>query len=229
MAQSIVVFRDREAAGKGLAQALRGRELHRPLVLAIPRGGVPTGRALARELGAELDVVVSRKLRALSQADLVIGAISEDGQVYLNPSAQGLSGVTGEYVAEEARCQLAGISREQKRIRAIRPQAPVTGRSVIVVDDGIATGYTMLAALQVARKQNPRELIVAVPVAAPAGLREVAACCDEVVCLLSPEHFSAVGAVYLEFAPITDDQVCALLRDAQQPPAPQTTSCIPGK
>jgi predicted phosphoribosyltransferase len=136
-------------------------------VLAIPRGGVVTGAVLAHELGADLDVVLSRKLRAPEQPELAIGAISEDGQIYLNHYAQEFLDVMEEYLAEERRYQLAEIARRKKLFRAVRPQASLAGRSVIVTDDGIATGSTMIAALQAVKTQKPREVIVAVPVASP--------------------------------------------------------------
>jgi len=120
-------------------------------VLAIPRGGVVTGAVLARELGAELDVVLARKLRAPGQPELAIGAIAESGDVYLNPELEGLSGEWEDYLVEERRYQLAEIARRKKLFRAARPAASVAGRSVIVADDGIATGSTMIAALKVVR------------------------------------------------------------------------------
>jgi predicted phosphoribosyltransferase len=208
------MFRDREDAAHQLAQRLKGRELHDPLVLAIPRGGVVTGAVLAQELGAELDVVLSRKLRAPMQPELAVGAISEDGRVYLNHYAQEFMDLTEEYLAGERRHQLAEIARRKKLFRDVRPQAPVTGRSVIVTDDGIATGSTMIAALQAVKTQNPRELIVAVPVASPDRLEEVRKWCDDVVCLLSPREFWAIGQFYKDFTQVEDEQVVDMLRQA---------------
>jgi predicted phosphoribosyltransferase len=208
------MFHDREDAALQLAERLKGRVLHDPLVLAIPRGGVVTGAVLARELGAELDVVLSRKLRAPMQPELAVGAVSEDGRVYLNPSAREVLDLTEGYLAEERRHQLGEIARRKELFRGVRPQAPVTGRSVIVTDDGIATGSTMIAALRVVRPQNPSELIVAVPVASPDRLEEVRRWCDDVVCLLSPELFWAIGEFYGEFSQVKDEQVVRLLREA---------------
>src|SRR5512147_933122 len=144
------MFRDRAEAAHLLAQRLQGRELHDPLVLAIPRGGVVTGAVLARELGAELDVVLARKLRAPGQPELAVGAIAEEGQVYLHQPIEGHLGLTAEYVARERAHQLNEIARRKDLFRAVRPPAPLAGRSVIVTDDGIATGATMSAALQMA-------------------------------------------------------------------------------
>jgi putative phosphoribosyl transferase len=206
------MFQDREEAARRLAERLRGRPLQRPLVLGIPRGGVVIGAVLARELGAELDVVLSRKLRAPFQPELAIGAVAEDGQVYLNPHAETVAGVTDEYVAVECDRQLAEIARRQHLFRSARPRAVVAGRSVIITDDGIATGSTMIAALKTTRAQGPLMLIVAVPVASPGCLREIRRWCDEVVCLAAPRGFTAVGQFYADFCPVSDEQVVSLLR-----------------
>jgi predicted phosphoribosyltransferase len=214
------MFRDREDAARRLARKLKGRELHDPLVLAIPRGGVVTGSVLARELGAELDVVLSRKLRAPRQPELAVGAISEDGRVYLNHHAQAFLDLLQEYLAEERRHQLGEIARRKQLFRGVRPQAPVAGRSVIVTEDGIATGSTMIAALQAVKAQNPREVIVAVPVASPDRLEEVRRWCDDLVCLLCPEEFWAIGQFCEDFTQVEDEQVLDLLRQAAPTPGP---------
>jgi len=198
------MFHDREDAARQLATKFKDRELHDPLVLAIPRGGVVTGAVLARELGADLDVVLSRKLRAPGQPELAIGAISEDGRVYFNHYAKEFLAELDAYLVEERCHQLAEIARRKKLLRAARPQAPITGRSVIVTDDGIATGSTMIAALQTVKTQTPREVIVAVPVASPDRLREVGQWCDEVVCLLAPEAFWAIGQWYEDFGQVEE-------------------------
>lgn len=218
------MFRDREDAARQLAQQLRGRAMHEPLVLAIPRGGVVTGAVLAGELGAELDVVLSRKLRAPGQPELAIGAITEDGQVYLNHHSREFLEILQDYLAEERRYQLEEIERRRKLFRAARPQARVAGRTVIVTDDGIATGSTMIAALQAIRTQNPRELIVAVPVASPDRLEEVRRWCDEVVCLLAPEDFWAVGQFYVNFWQVEDEEVLELLRKCASETQPEETA-----
>ena len=210
------MFTNREQAGRQLASALRGLTLENPIVLAIPRGGVTVGAALARELGAELDVVLSRKLHAPEQPELAIGAVSEDGQVYLNPLAEEVLEFAEEYLAQERQKQLAEIRRRREVFRSVRPQAELAGRTVIVTDDGIATGATMIAALHWVRTQSPREVIVAVPVASPDRLTEIASWCDRIVCLLQPEQFWAVGQFYEDFAQVDDEQAVALLRQYQQ-------------
>jgi predicted phosphoribosyltransferase len=216
----VTVFRDREDGGRRLAELLKGRAFRDPLVLAIPRGGVVTGAALARELGAELDVVLARKLRAPFQPEFAIGAIAEDGHVTLNPGAADMAGASDEYLDGEKRHQLGEIERRKKLFRAVRPAARIAGRSVIVTDDGIATGSTMIAALQAVRARHPYELIVAVPVASPDRLAEVRRWCDAAVCLLAPEEFWAVGQFYEQFSTVEDDDVVRLLREAAPAGAP---------
>lgn len=207
------MFRDRADAARQLARRLKGRELRDPLVLAIPRGGVVTGAVLARELGADLDVVLSRKLRAPGQPELAIGAISEAGDVYLTEHGKEWGAELAEYLKEERRHQLAEIGRRKKLFRGVRPQAPLAGRSVLVTDDGIATGATMIAALQVVKAQHPHEVIVAVPVASPDRLAEVGRWCDDVVCLLAPQAFWAIGQFYEDFTQVEDEQAIELLRE----------------
>ncbi len=206
------MFRNRAEAAHLLARRFKGRELRDPLVLAIPRGGVATGAVLARELNAELDVVLARKLRAPGQPELAIGAVAEDGEMYLNPSAKRLLDLEDEYIFAERAHQLEEIARRKALFRAVRPQAPMEGRSVIVTDDGIATGATMIAALQVARARKPFELIVAVPVAPPDRLQEIRKRCDELICLIAPPSFWAIGQFYEDFSQVEDSQALNLLR-----------------
>ena len=192
-----------------------------PVVLAIPRGGVVTGAALARELGAELDVILARKLRSPTAPEVALGAVSETGDVYFNEHL-GAAGVAmlEEYLSVELRRQIEEIARRNRLLREIRLPAHVEGRSAIVTDDGLATGSTMIAALKDLRHRNPHELIVAVPVAAPDSLELVRQWCDETVCLLSPYGFRAVGNYYADFSPIEDEQVSDLLRAAVAGPEP---------
>ena len=210
------MFANREDAARRLAAKLKGRVLLRPVVLAIPRGGVVTGAVLAEELGAELDVVLSRKLRAPGQPELAVGAVSEDGQVYLDPAITESLGLQGDdYLAREQKHQLAEIARRKALFRAVKAPVALKGRSVIVTDDGIATGSTMIAALKVVRAQNPRELIVAVPVASPDRLGEICRLCDDVVCLLAPRSFWAIGQFYEDFTQVADEEVIELLRRSE--------------
>jgi predicted phosphoribosyltransferase len=218
------MFRNREDAAFQLAQRLKGRKLYDPVVLAIPRGGVVTGAVLAREGGAQLDVVLSRKLRAPGRPELALGAVSEDGRLYLNQYGREAQELIGEYLVGERRHQIAEIARRKRLFRGVCPQAPITGRSVIVTDDGIATGSTMIAALQTVREQNPYELIVAVPVASPNRLEEIRRWCDEVVCLLTPVEFSSIGEFYADFTQVSEEQVVELLQEFA--PLPQSTAKV---
>ncbi len=206
------MFRNREDAGQQLAERLKGREFCDPLVLGIPRGGVVIGAVLAREIGAELDVVLARKLRAPGQPELAIGAVTETGRVYLNHPAEELLDLWDDYLRGERRYQLGEIGRRKQLYRSIRPAAPIAGRSVIVTDDGIATGSTMLAALRAVEAEKPSEVIVAVPVAAPDRLEEIRPWCDELICLLCPPELWAIGQYYEDFSPVDDQQVLYLLR-----------------
>jgi putative phosphoribosyl transferase len=208
------MFRDRSDAAHLLVQWLKGYPFHDPVVLAIPRGGVVTGAVLARELGAELDVVLSRKLRAPFQPELAVGAVAEDGQVYLESRAREALELTDEYLSEEQRYQLGEIERRKRLFRAVRSRAPVMDRSVIVTDDGIATGSTMIAALQTVKAQNPHELIVAVPVAPFGQLADIRRRCDDVVCVLTPVDFWAIGEFYEDFPQIEDAEVVSLLSES---------------
>jgi predicted phosphoribosyltransferase len=206
------MFHDREDAALQLAERLKARELQDPLVLAIPRGGVVTGALIAKAIGADLDVLLSRKLRAPGQPELAIGAVSEDGRVYLTCFAREMPGLTDDYLAEERRYQVAEIARRKNLFRKVRGKAPISGRSVIVTDDGIATGSTMIAALQIVKAQNPREVIVAVPVASQDRVGEIWSWCDDVVCLRLPESFRAIGQFYEDFTQVEDEQAVELLR-----------------
>jgi predicted phosphoribosyltransferase len=216
------MFLDREDAGQQLGVRLKGFPLLDPLVLGIPRGGVVTGAAIARELGADLDVVLARKLRSPVQPELAFGAIGEDGQVYLNHYVEEATGVSDEYLQAERQRQLAEIRRRQKMFRAVRPAAPLSGRCVILTDDGIATGSTMFAAIEVVKAHQPHELIVAIPVAPADRLESIRARCNRLICLQAPIAFWAVGQFYESFEPVEDDEVVAILREFA--PAQQVAS-----
>lgn len=205
-------FENRTQAGRLLAEQFVGMPLERPLVLAIPRGGIDVGVEIARRLGAELDVVLARKLRCPFQPELALGAVSETGEVTFDRFSSALASVDDAAVEAERQLQLAEIARRRQLYRRIRPQADVAGRSVILADDGIATGSTMIAALRSLRPLNPRELIVAVPVGSPERVAEIARECDRMVCLLEPGNFQAVGQFYREFEQVSDERVLDVLQ-----------------
>lgn len=208
------MFRNREDAATQLAARFSGRKLQDPLILAIPRGGIVTGIVLARELDAELDVILARKLRCPGYPELALGAISESGAVHLKPSADDILAERQDYLAGERRHQLEEIAGRRLIFRDVRAAASVAGRSVVVTDDGVATGSTMIASLQTVRAQHPKELIVAIPVAPKATIVELKRWADEVVCVLAAEHFYSVGQFYQHFEPVDDEQAVHLLRRA---------------
>jgi predicted phosphoribosyltransferase len=207
-----VPFRDRKEAGERLAKDLVGMKLQDPIVLAIPRGGVVVGVELARALGAELDVVVSRKLRVPYQTELAFGALGEDGTLVLDHHLIEKVGLSSTQIQQEQDYQREQIRQRVARFRGDKPAVELANRSVIVTDDGIATGSTMLAALKTLRTNEPLELIVAVPVAPKHQLELIARHCDRIVCLYSPEDFMAVGQFYESFEPVEDQQVEQLMR-----------------
>jgi hypothetical protein len=203
-------FADRRAAAAQLAAALAHLAAAHPLVLAIPRGAVPMGRIIADALRGELDVVLVRKLRAPFHAEFAVGAIDESGWTYVSEHAP-LAGADHAYLDQECARQLALIRQRRQLYTPARGPLPARGRVVIVVDDGLATGSTMIAALHSARARHPQRLVCAIPVAAPDSLDRVRPLADEVVCLAAPEAFQAVGQYYERFPAVEDSEVVATL------------------
>ena len=204
------MFADRIEAAERLAEALRRYQDHHPLILAIPRGAVPMGAVLARRLRGDLDVVMVRKLRAPGSPEFAVGAVDEAGWTYVAPHARDV-GATSGYLEEETHGQLLEIRRRRALYTPGRAAMDAAGRTVIVVDDGLATGATMIAALHAVRERRPARLVCAVPVASPDSLELVRPYADEVVCLETPGGFFAVGQFYLSFPQVEDAEVVALL------------------
>lgn len=207
-------FRDRRQAGQVLAQRLlHWRDRPGLLVLALPRGGVPVGDEVARALDAPLDVLVVRKLGAPWHPEFAIGALASGGVRVLQPEADTLSNADLERVV---RREQAELERRERLYRGERPPTSVIGRSVVLVDDGLATGATMQAAAEAVRVQKPAALCVAVPVGAADSCRTLAEVADEVVCAETPEPFRAVSLWYRDFPQTSDEEVRSLLAAATQ-------------
>ena len=205
-----MMFSDRDDAARQLAKRLAQYRGRKPLVLAIPRGAVPMAKIIADELDGEVDVVLVRKLRAPGNPEFAIGAVDETGWVYLADHAQHVAG-SMQYIEDEKQAQLAVMRERRASYTPVRPPLDPAGRIVIVVDDGLATGSTMIAALHALRAKQPQKLVCAVPVAPPDTLARVSTYADEMLCLDAPEAFYAVGQFYQSFPQVSDEEVMELL------------------
>jgi putative phosphoribosyl transferase len=211
-----LTFADRAEAGRMLAELLAALRLEAPLVLALPRGGVPVAAEVARALSAPLDVAFVRKIGAPYQPELAVGAVAdgEEPEIVLNDELVASLGIDADFIAAQARRELASIERRRAEYAPLRARIDPAGRAVIVIDDGVATGMTMQAALRHLKRRKPARLIAAVPVASRDALEMLEREADEVVCLAAPRDFSSVGAFYRDFGQISDEEVATLLRAA---------------
>lgn len=211
-------YRNREEAGRRLAAELAAREAigESPLVLALPRGGVPVAAPVARELAGELDVLVVRKLGLPGHSELAMGAVAAGGVRVLNEDIVRSFAVDPGVIEEVTERERAELDRRERLYRGERPPLSVAGREAVLVDDGLATGATMRVAIAALRAKGVARVLAAVPVAAPEVCRAIADEADDAVCLETPEPFSAVGRWYLDFPQTSDDEVRALLEASQR-------------
>jgi len=209
-------FSDRADAGKRLASALTNFAGKNAIVLTIPRGGVVVGYEISKALRLPLDVIIPHKIGAPDNAELAIGAMTEDGTIILDKSLVSYLGVSEEYIKAESERQKHEINRRLKMYRQNEPYANLSGTDVIIVDDGIATGSTMKAALASVKNRGARSVTVAVPVGPPSTINELKRQADRVVCLYMPEYFGAIGQFYRDFNQTTDEEVIELLKENRQ-------------
>ncbi|PUA32054.1 MAG: phosphoribosyl transferase [Candidatus Terraquivivens tikiterensis] len=206
-----MIFKNRTEAGRLLAKALIEYKGCDVVVLAVPRGGVVIGYYVAEELGCPLDVIVPRKLGAPFQPELAIGAVAEDGTTVLNEDLVNSMGVSEQYIERKVKEEVAEIKRRIALYRSGKEAIPVKDKIVVLVDDGLATGATMRAAVKYVKKLGPRAIVVAVPVAPPETVKSLRQEVDKVVCLYTPEPFYAIGQFYEEFEQVEDEEVIRLL------------------
>ncbi|MEX2016131.1 MAG: phosphoribosyltransferase [Candidatus Hydrogenedentales bacterium] len=210
------VFSDRLAAGERLAELVEHLATEDPVVLALPRGGVPVAYPVARHLRAPLDVVLVRKLGAPGHEEFAIGAIAEGGYSVLNRQVVSQLGVVDEQLSEIVAREAEELDRRGKLYRGDAPPISVEGMTAILIDDGLATGATMLVAVEAVRARGPKKLVVAVPVAPPESCEMLRAKVDEVICAVTPDPFRSVSLWYRQFQQTTDDEVRDLLQRAQR-------------
>ncbi|VFU09989.1 phosphoribosyltransferase [Methylocella tundrae] len=207
------LFLDREDAGRQLAEALASYKSKQPVVLALPRGGLPVAAQVASALNAPLDLVLVRKIGVPTQPELAMGAVVDGAApiIVRNDDVIRSVGVAGAEFDAACRDELAEIERRRKRYIGKRARAEIAGKTVIVIDDGVATGATMKAALRAIRQRGPAELVLAIPVAPPDAVRELRQEADALICLETPELFGAIGFFYDDFRQVSDGEVIAIL------------------
>jgi len=208
-------FRDREQAGEQLGARLRERGVDPDLVLTIPRGGLPLGRAVADALDAPLDVVVASKIGAPHNPEYAIGAVTSDGSVWKNEQAFQQPAIDEEYFQQQRQVEQRAAREKARRYRGDRSEPELTDSTVVVVDDGVATGSTLKAVLAQIRNAQPARVVVAVPVGPADTVAELESMADEVVCLEIPDRFRAVGQAYDRFEQVSDDRALSYLDDSE--------------
>jgi putative phosphoribosyl transferase len=219
-------FADRVDAGKRLASALKDFQGKDAIVLAIPRGGVVVGYQIAKELDLRLDVIIPRKIGAPDNPELAIGAMTEDGTVILDEGLMNYLGVSQHYVKEESERQKSEIKRRLRMYRQNEPTPDLKGCDVIIVDDGIATGSTMKAALASVKKSGAKTETIAIPMGPPSTIKELRKQADKVLCLYMPEYFAAIGQFYGDFNQTTDEEVIQLLKEIRERKAKNSVGMV---
>jgi putative phosphoribosyl transferase len=209
-------FSNRVEAGRMLGQELKPLRNQGVVVLGIPRGGIIPAQELALALDGRLDVVLSHKLRTPGQPEVAMGAVAEGGFTFVDPEIVRLLGISVNQIEEEKDFQLCELNRRAEKIRRILPQVPLEGRSVIITDDGAATGATTLTAIRAARFENPARLVLALPVGSEDAVRQVAEEADETLCLRLPPDFRAVGQFYRNFEQVSDQEMLEILKEARR-------------
>jgi putative phosphoribosyl transferase len=205
-------YANRRQAAQRLSESLAGYQAHHPVILGIPRGGVVIADTIARELDADLDIVLTRKLGAPGNPELAIGAVAEGGKLHVQRDIAEKVGADDDYIERERDKQLAEIRARRQQYRSVLPKAPLSGRTVILVDDGVATGATMLASVWAAREEGPGEVVVAVPVGAPDAIARLEQEADRVVCPYLPAYFYAIGQFFENFEQVDDREVMEILQ-----------------
>lgn len=205
-------FPDRRQAAMQLSERLAEYRTRHPVILGIPRGGIVIADAIANELRADLDVVLTRKLGAPGNPELAIGAVSEHGQTIIDWRIARAVDADDEYIQREKERQYAEIEKRRERYRSVLPKVPLQGRTVIIVDDGVATGATMRSSIWAARAEGAAEVTVAVPVGSPDAIEMLREEADQVVCLLTPEYLYAIGQFFLDFRQVDDEEVIGILK-----------------
>jgi putative phosphoribosyl transferase len=207
------MFKDRTEVGKSLAEKIRGMNLKKPIVLAIPRGGVPVAKEIALAIRAPLDLVITRKIGYPGQPEFAIGAVTQEGELILDQQTIRSLAVPKEYLKQEAEAQTREIRSRLERYRGKRSFPDFNGKDVIIVDDGIATGNTVLAAIDSVKRKKPASITLAIGVAPRESIHKLSDKVDSIVCLDMPEPFYAIGEFYESFEQVEDDEVKQIISE----------------
>jgi putative phosphoribosyl transferase len=213
------MFRDRTQVGKLLGERIRKMKLTNPIVLAIPRGGLPVAKEIALAVKAPLDVVITRKIGAPGEPEYAVGAVTQEGEMIIDEQAVRSLVISDNYLRQESARQAGEIKERMRKYRGDRPSPELAGRTVIIVDDGVATGSTMLAAIRSVKMKRPSSIILAVGVAPPDTVMKLSKEVDKVVCLDTPEPFYAIGEFYEQFEQVDDEESRRILNEVNGRPA----------